>query len=301
MNTNYSVALQGLPCDLPTVAMRCCAHGISFSQRSALLSRNCSAPQPAQPLHRTELAHTHTHHAKVSSFVRPMKQYASTTFCEPPVCKTQPKGSALLPRNCSATSATLASNKACAHAPCQDVILRTYREAICFNKLLRVSNVCDTQHSCSALLPHNCSAPQPAQPLHRTKLARTHHAQDVVLRADRTAICFNNFLRRSNVCNAQRSRSALLPRNCSAPQPAQPLHRTKLAHMHHAKVSSCMQTAQLYASTPFCARAMFAIHSGGAQRPHSCSAPQPAQPLHLTKLAHTHQAKMSSCVQTAKL
>ena len=188
-------------------------------------------------------AHTHTHHAKVSSFVRPMKQYASTTFCEPPVCKTQPKGSALLPRNCSATSATLASNKACAHAPCQDVILRTYREAICFNKLLRVSNVCDTQHSCSALLPHNCSAPQPAQPL----------------------------------------------------------HRTKLAHMHHAKVSSCMQTAQLYASTPFCARAMFAIHSGGAQRPHSCSAPQPAQPLHLTKLAHTHQAKMSSCVQTAKL
>ena len=175
--------------------MRCCAHGISFSQRSALLSRNCSAPQPAQPLHRTELAHTHTHHAKVSSFVRPMKQYASTTFCEPPVCKTQPKGSALLPRNCSATSATLASNKACAHAPCQDVILRTYREAICFNKLLRVSNVCDTQHSCSALLPHNCSAPQPAQPL----------------------------------------------------------HRTKLAHTHHAKMASCVQTARLYASTTFCA------------------------------------------------
>ena len=163
--------------------------------------------------------------------------------------------SALLPRKCSAASATLASNKACAHAPCSGVILHVYASTTFCARPLFAMRIGGTRR-CGRI-----AAPQPAQPLHRTKLAHTHHAQDVVLRAARTAVCFITFWRTSTVCNAQRSRSALLPHNCSGPPPPQPLHRTKLALL-----------------------------------PHNCSGPPPPQPLHRTKLAQTHHAKMSSCV-----
>ena len=142
--------------------------------------------------------------------------------------------SALLPRKCSAASATLASNKACAHAPCSGVILHVYASTTFCARPLFAMRIGGTRR-CGRI-----AAPQPAQPLHRTKLAHTHHAQDVVLRAARTAVCFITFWRTSTVCNAQRSRSALLPHNCSGPPPPQPLHRTKLAQTHHAKMSSCV-------------------------------------------------------------
>ena len=107
----------------------------------------------------------------------------------------------------------------------------------------------------------------------------------------------------ANLLFAKHNRKALHCCLATAPQPAQPSHRTKLAHTHHAKMSSCVRTVRRYASTSFCACPMFAIHSTAAR--HCCLTTAPLRnqrnPCIEQSLRTRTMLKMSSCVQPAQL
>ena len=190
------------------------------------------------------------------------------------VCNAQLMRSPLLPRNCSANSATLASNKACAHAPCsrcrpacrpQSYILQQrFAHIQCLQYTTEPLGTAASQLLCSATSATLASNKACAHaPCSRCRPACSPHS------------CMLHYL----LAHVHCLQCATEPLGTAASQLLRSATSATLASNKacaHTPCSRCRPACRpnsLYASTIFCAGPTFAMRNGAAR--HCCLATAP--------------------------